>query len=363
MQTFEANLKINPSMKKNYPIALLLICCLVGCSDKQPEQFVRSVEVVTPKNMAGDTEKTFSGVVKEAGTINLGFKTPGQIRRIAVDEGDYVRQGQLIASLDDADYKLGVEAAQVQYDQLHDEFQRIERLYRNKSISENDYEKALSGLKQVKIQLQSNQNKLDYTRLYAPTGGYVQAVNFEETEMVDAGTPVVTLMDMSRMEVETDIPFTIYSARDSIKEISCVLPDNGRTENMNIISIIPKADGNQLFKMRLAFSGSNGAALSAGTNVEIRIRLAGNGNLSTKTIPLHALFQEKGKTYVWVVDDKSIARKRQVETGGVTASGEAIVVSGLKGSEQIVKAGVDALHDGEKVNIIKKSATNIGDLL
>ena len=138
-----------------------------------------------------------SGIVREAHTISLGFKTAGQIERIHVREGDYVRQGQLLAELDDADYRLGVEALQIQYDQLEDEVERTKRLFDQKSVSVNDYEKAVAGLRQLGVQLQVNKNKLDYTKLYAPIDGYVQSVNFSPAEMVDAGTALFTLLDMS----------------------------------------------------------------------------------------------------------------------------------------------------------------------
>lgn len=61
---------------------------------------------------------------------NAAFETAGQIAQINVKEGEYVREGQLIASLDDADYKLGVEALQIQYDQVSDEVSRVRELYK-----------------------------------------------------------------------------------------------------------------------------------------------------------------------------------------------------------------------------------------
>lgn len=85
--------------------------------------------------------QNFSGVVQESHNIGLGFKTAGQIEKIYVKEGDYVKKGQLIAQLDHTDYQLGVQALEIQCKQLEDEVKRTEALYRSKSISINDYEK------------------------------------------------------------------------------------------------------------------------------------------------------------------------------------------------------------------------------
>ena len=168
----------------SFVLFLVLFC---GCKGGTGERFVRSVTLVRPVRMGGEYLKSFAGIVQEAKEISLGFKTAGQIERICVKEGDFVRQGQLVAVLDDADYKLGVEALQIQYDQLEDEVARIKQLYEKKSVSVNDYEKAVAGLRQLAVQLQISRNKLDYTRLCAPRDGYVQAINFDEAEMVDAG--------------------------------------------------------------------------------------------------------------------------------------------------------------------------------
>lgn len=73
-------------------------------------------------------ERVYAGIVEEAHLVSLAFKTPGQIEKIFVKEGDYVKKGQLLAQLDDEDYKLGVEAVQIQYDQVKDEVGRAKRL-------------------------------------------------------------------------------------------------------------------------------------------------------------------------------------------------------------------------------------------
>lgn len=85
----------------SFVLFLVLFC---GCKGGTGERFVRSVTLVRPVRMGGEYLKSFAGIVQEAKEISLGFKTAGQIERICVKEGDFVRQGQLVAVLDDADY-------------------------------------------------------------------------------------------------------------------------------------------------------------------------------------------------------------------------------------------------------------------
>lgn len=345
------------------PLALCLLGA--GCGDRQAAPFRRSVMLTEPVQAGGGVLRTFPGTVREAHAVSLGFKTPGQIERVMVQEGDRVRQGQLIATLDDADYRLGVEALEIQYGQLEQEVARMTKLYEGKSLSPNDYEKAVAGLRQVGVQLQANRNKLDYTRLYAPMDGYVQRVNFSQAEMVDVGTPVVDLLDVRRMEVTVSLPAEVYRQRGQIGDILCRFPAKGdEAIPMQLLGIAPKADGNQLYRMRLAFRNSLPHQLEAGTNVEVELSLAGDSLAGRFTLPQHSVFQSEGQAYVWVLAADSTVHKTAVALQGLDGEGRAVIASGLQGGEQVVRAGVHALQEGEKVNILAPaSETNVGGLL
>lgn len=105
------------------------------------------VTLTDPVALESNQVITHTGIVREAHSISLGFKTAGQIKRIFVEEGDSVQQGTLLAGLDDTDYRLGVETLQIQYDQFKDEVERTTQLFGEKSVSDNDYEKAVAGLR------------------------------------------------------------------------------------------------------------------------------------------------------------------------------------------------------------------------
>ncbi len=326
---------------------------------------VRSVVLTVPELAESTLSKHYSGIVREAHMINLGFKTAGQIQRLYVQEGDYVRQGELLAELDAADYRLGVEALQIQYNQLKDEVKRTEQLFKQKSISANDYEKALAGLNQLGIQLQINQNKLDYTKLYAPTNGYIQSVNFAPAEMVDAGTALFTLLDVSHMEVVADIPIDTYRACNRSSRYYCQVAGTEKSCPMTLLSLTPRADGNQLYRLRLAFADRPDERLTAGMNVEVGIVVTDTTSSPQYILPLSAVFRDKDSACVWVFESDSTVSKRHVVLDEkADAEGRAMVVEGLTGHEQIVRAGVNVLQEGEQVRVIARpSQTNVGGLL
>ena len=119
-------------------------------------------------------------------------------------------------------------------------------------MSDNDFEKATSGLRQLSLQLQLEENKLAYCTLKSPAAGIVTKVNFEPAEMVDAGTPVIELMDNSSLEAIVDLPVKLYSQRNSFSTFAGESSLNpGQLFPLNMLSLTPIADNNQLYRLRL----------------------------------------------------------------------------------------------------------------
>ena len=339
---------------------LTLTALLIACGGKEKkdnEVKVRSVMTVTPLNRQESAIRNFSGVVKENSTVSLSFRTPGQISRILVKEGSFVRHGQLVATLDTKDYQLQVDAAQTQYDQLKNEVERLRKLHEANSLPGNDFEKATSGLEQLRIKLQNAQNQLSYTQLRAPVDGTIQKINFEPSEMVSAGMPVMDLVDTRRMEVEVNIPEEVYRHLSQSSVAYCVAA--GKRYELHKTGVLAKADANQLFTVRYAINGR----LSAGVNVNVYIEMGGDETVSGLSIPAHAIFEDGGKPYVWVVEEGDVVKRRAISTSRVDSEGMAVVDSGLSPTDRVVKAGVKALHEGDKVKIVTQQSSNVGDLL
>lgn len=345
---------------KSFVLLLAATCLMTACGSgdkKKEEAKVHSVLTVFPLNRQETSVKNFSGVVKENSTVSLSFRTPGQIARILVKEGMTVKKGQLVATLDTKDYQIQVDVAQTRYNQTKNEVERLSKLHDSNSLSGNDYEKAVSALDQLRLNLQNAKNQLSYTQLRAPVSGTIQKVNFEQAEMVSAGMPVMDLVDTHSLEVEVNIPVDIYSLLENTTEAYCIA--GGERYNLHKISVLAKADANQLFTVRYAIDGK----ISAGVNVDVYIEMGGEVEVTGLSIPAHAVFEDGDKTYVWVVEEGDVVKRHEVTISGVDSEGMAVVSSGITTTDRIVKAGVKALHEGDKVKIVTPKKSNVGDLL
>lgn len=345
--------------------SLSLAGALVSCEGKTGDSIRKSVITASPAPRETTAIATYSGRVKEADEISLGFKTAGQIQNVYVKEGDMVRKGQLLAALDAADYQLAVNAVQAQYNQVKDEVDRVSKLYQKNGVSANEYEKAVAGIRQLEVQLQANKNKVAYTKLYAPISGHVKSVNFSPAEMVDAGTAVFSILDDSGLKVEFDIP---VAASASLKSGAGLFTKDDIEDTlipMNLVSISPKADGNQLSTVTLTYGKRPGGYVMPGMNATVIVESpSSTDSLAGFNIPLRAIFDKEGVPNVWVLTKDSIVVSRPVSMDGLDKNGMAVILSGLDGSEKVVTAGVNSLTEGEKVNEIEKvGKTNVGGMM
>lgn len=343
-------------------VALAAVSC-TGSGEQSNETPVHNVFVTTPEPLGIEGVTTLPATVEEGRNISVGFKTAGQIERIYVKEGATVSKGQLLAVLDSDDYSLGVSALRERYGNLKSETERYAKLHASGNMSDNDYEKATSGLRQLELQLQIEENRLSYCRLTSPASGIVTKVNFENSEMVDAGTPVFELMDNSSLEAIVDLPVRLYTQRAHFAEFlgeSALAP--GKVVSLNMLSLTPRADNTQLYRLRLAVPANSG--FTPGMNINVSIVSHGDSG-SGVSVPLSALFDSDGRKYVWKVNPAdSVISKAEVTTTGTGENGCVNVTAGLRSDEIIVRAGVHHLSEGEKVAIISEnSESNPGNIL
>ena len=348
-------------------LALLLLSLIVITSCNKFENGksadVKLVKTAQVKQIPVIMQRQFPGVVKENEEINLAFRVAGPIKTIHVKEGDYVKKGQLIAEMDTRDYEIQKSAIEAQANQIESEYKRIEELNSRNSVADNDYEKAKAGKEMIEAKLKNANDQLNDTRLYAPFSGYITKVNFKEGELVNHGTPIASLIDVSILKVDIDVPASILLMKDKITKIECSQENiNDKTFPLTLVANNAKADNNGLYKFYLQYKPISESELMPGMNVSVSVSYKAREN-DILSIPLNAVFEEDGKSYVWIVND-TVVNKQLVETCNVVRNGEIGITSGLNENQEIVVGGLNLLKENETVKVNPpKSETNVGNLL
>lgn len=268
----------------NFLLTGILVVLLASCSQRtQITDSKPTVKIDTVLSAGGQTALQFPGRVKAAQDISLSFRVSGTILRMYVNDGTYVRKGQLLAELDPADYQIQLDAAEAEYQSVKAEAERVMALYKENVTTPDANDKAMYGLKQITAKYNHAKDQLEYTRLYAPFSGYVQKRLFDSHETIAAGMPVVSIISEGTPEVEINLPAVEYIRRQQFTGYTCtfdIYP--GQEYALDLINVTPKANANQLYTMRLQLKKGEAQALpSPGMNTMVTIECTeGTGTLA-----------------------------------------------------------------------------------
>jgi len=338
-----------------------------GCRQKEAEiDTVKTVKTVIAKICGDEKTASFPGKVKAASDIDLSFRISGPITKVNVTEGQFVRKGEVVAEMDLRDYQTQLSATEAEYKQVKAEVERIFTLHEKQSVSDNDYDKAVSGLRQITAKYNAHKDALSDTKLKAPFDGYIQKRYFNRSEVISAGMPVFSMISTEVPEVEINIPASEYIRKDKFDSFYAHFDIySGKEFPLELISINQKANLNQLYTVRLRLNIRDKQQMpSAGMSTMVTIKFKPE-NTALVSIPLTAIFEQNGKLTVWIYNDKSkTVQSRPVRIAEIPNDGTAIISAGISSGEQVVSAGVYALTEGCKVKLLPEvSSTNAGGIL
>ncbi|PWD98086.1 efflux RND transporter periplasmic adaptor subunit [Marinilabilia rubra] len=348
-------------------IGIVLIAGMYACntnsSEERPNKVVVKTTGVTKHSSL--LSKSYPAVIQASSDVKLAFRVAGPIINIFVDEGDHVKENQILAQIDPRDYKLQLQATEARYEEVKAEVGRITSLYKKGKVSENDYDKAVSGLKQITAKYNAHKNALSDTKLRAPFSGNINQIFFEADETVDAGMPIVSMIDTQNHEIVTHLPASDYLNKDRFSEFTCRTVDEPDTPlQLKLRNIVSKANLNGLYPAYFNVSNPPKGKILPGMSAEVIIKYKSTGNQLFE-IPATSVFKNGDKSTVWVFNeiDKTIHSK-QVEIVKIKPSGSAIVKGEITEADTIISAGVHRLKEGQKVEVLKEpSESNVGGLL
>lgn len=343
-----------------------LTILISGCSEKHQEKksiikYVKT-ETITPKN---EGEKlVFNGFIKEQSLTTLSFRVGGPLVKINVKTGDFVKKGQVIASIDKRDYQLQVNSSKAQYLQLKGEYKRYKELFEIKKIPANSYEKIESGYLMAKTGYENAQNQLRDTELKAPFSGYIHKKMVENFQTVGPGMPIVSMIDISKLEVIIAIPENLLNkAKLSSRNFLSVQNSDVSQLPLTKVSIGEKASKDGMYELKLNFDNDPSYNIYPGMSAEVTMLCNKTGE--TIRIPSSAIFHENNNDYIWLYNKSTqTVNKKNIHVDQLIDNGFAQISSGLHYGDIVVTAGVHYLHNNQQVKPLpKQSTSNVGGLL
>ncbi len=349
-------------------LAVLFIASLFGCknSPKEPVTIVQPVKVFkVGSNIGNSSVKVFTGLVKESREVKIAFQIAGPLVSLNVDQGKFVKRGELIAAINERDYLVKLEAANAQFDNAKLQAERYTALYEKKSTSKSVYDQIQAGFKLAKAQKEAAENALNDTKIYAPFSGYVQAMYAENFEKVGAGQPIVSLLDLNNLEVAVSLSENDFLQNKTFARFTGQFESfPGVDFDLKLIEIEKKPNGDNFFRMRLKIDCKEFQVVP-GMVACIKTKLTSTTKNSLCKVPVESVFSKKGQSYVWIYDRvNKCVNGKAVRLRDFDSKGMINIERGIEKGDLIVSAGVHSLIEGQKVKILSKKAdTNIGGQL
>jgi len=333
---------------------LLLIFIISGCQSKRgsrenAESAITVIAVPTVKVILGN-EISLSGNIEGIKTVRLGFMVAGKVDFIAANEGEQVSKGKLLASLDPESYAIAKELADIQVNQVQDEYYRLKSMYDNKSVSESDFAKVSFGFQLVKAQQKLHAKNLADTKLYSPIDGVLLKKLCEVGEITGTGIPLLVVSDIRKIKVSAFIPENELHFIKTGQKARVTIPSLNKDYEGTVIEVGSAADAaSRSFSIKIEVNNPE-LIIRPGMIAEVAISSGIDNNILT--IPAEALQHDfNNQSFVFVADTvKGKAFRRNVIAGRLI-NDRIEVVTGLTGNEMIITGGQQKLVDGSSIMI------------
>ncbi|EGR0026536.1 efflux RND transporter periplasmic adaptor subunit [Vibrio sp. Vb0301] len=345
-------------------ISAIALAVLTGCKNENQaivEQplFVSTISVDAPVQ---SQHRAFKGIVVPAEQTPMAFRRAGEVQHVLVKAGDVVKQGQMIAKLDDSKEKQAVNDAEAQYTLAIRQLKRGEDLHARQMISKAELDELTANKELAEATFYNATNQLNYTRLFAPFAGKVSDVFKERFERVAIGEPVLNLYQNDLVYVRIELSDNVLAMVDPNSDSMSYKPRatfSGIDGRFALDYLEHTSEPNaetQTYEMYLTMPQPKTEILP-GTSVSVLVDMvkAGIASIDGYSVPVTALQAggEGNEFFVWKKEGDIVTRV-PVMISQVNGNG-AIVSSGVSQGDILINSNLRKLREGKHVDVVENN--------
>ncbi len=298
------------------------------------------------------------GTVKPWKGLNVVAEVNGKIVEKLTTEGDRVEKGDILARIDERDYKNSLASAKASYQVAQASRKRLEKLYKEKVGTQSQLDDIIAKVRTSKAALDNAALALERCAIRAPFDGVVNRFHIEAGQYLAIGDPVAEVLQMDRVKVEVGIPESDVDKVRRLETFSVKIDALGGRRFPGTRHYLYKNSDNfaRLYNLEIAVDNPNGEILP---DMFTRVEIVKTEITDGLGVPLYTLVNRKGIDALYVVTD-GVARLTPVETG-IHDGWQVEIRKGLNPGDQVVVVGQRQIDDGEAVKITR-TIRDIGEL-
>jgi RND family efflux transporter MFP subunit len=342
-------------------ISVIIIVCIAGIfklyinkkqidANSAPRQSRVNVPVFveTVKESKLDNSFSVNGTFDPAHEITIISQTQGKIVNLNFDKGDFVKEGQVLASCDLELLEAQKNLAEANLNKSEKDLKKFQEMLRSKASTQQQVDEMQLALFNAKASYVTVTKQIEYSIITAPFSGYITSKHIEKGSMIMPGTPVAEMMDISTMKFNAGVSESDLVKIRNNQEVKIVAAIyEGFSFTGKIKNIGMKADASRRFPVEIEVRNNAGKPIRSG--MFGKAFFASKGTHNAMAIPRTALVGSIKDPEVFVVENGKAIR-RSIKVG--SASEKTIeVLEGLKAGDNVVIAGQINLDDNTPVRI------------
>jgi membrane fusion protein, multidrug efflux system len=283
--------------------------------------------------------------------VAVTSKSPGIVNAIFVKEGDAVKKGQVLASLDAQVYYQNLEELKTQLDFATNLYNKQKSLWDQKIGSEVQYLTAKNNKESLENRLKTLQEQINLTKITSPINGTIEEMPIKIGQPMASGVMAFRVVNFSKVKIMADIA-EAYSSKVSKGDSVLVNFPDINLEIKDKISFASKYINpvNRTFSIEIKFN-SEKTPLRA--NMVTIIKIVDYNSPNAIIIPVNLVQNDNTGSYVYIYESsngKMIAKKRTIKQG-MTYNGIVEITGGLKIGEKIITTGYQDIEDGQTIKL------------
>ncbi|MBF4485723.1 efflux RND transporter periplasmic adaptor subunit [Flavobacterium sp. CSZ] len=330
--------------------SFMVLATVFGCNSKTEIKTVTPLKVtILPLKAINRLQQlNYSATIEADNTAQISFAVSGVVNNVAVQEGQTIRQGQLLASIDGTTYSNSLKISNASYVQSLDLFNRRNELYKKGSLPAKDYIDVKMQLEQAEANKRTSEKQLSDTRLYSPMTGIVTQRYIERGSSAAPGTPAFNIIKTDLVNAKITVPESEVGLLKQGMEAVVFIPTLNDSIIGRIDIINPQADDkSKSYTVKIKINNNN-KRLLPGMLADVTIKPQRSEQVIA--IPATSVVRDTDDlTYVYVIRNGNKAVRQRITVGKIIGKQEIIIQDGLKEKDKIVVQGQTRISDGDTV--------------